>query len=129
LKKKQDHAENSIVTLLSCVKSIPAYRRPVSHYQLQRKTANSLVVHIQCHVSYLSNFELSHLYEIVLTFNPDFDSFHLQYHKVLEMIIKYEYGEEIVAAISTGSPTLSDRKKKEPRDQKEKEYGNQLKTS
>jgi hypothetical protein len=44
------------------------------------------------------------------------------------MIIKYEYGEEIVAAISTGSPTLSDRKKRNIVIKKEKEYVNQLKT-
>ena len=90
-------------TLVSSIKKIPAHRRPVFNTQSRRKSANSLVNHIQCRVSYLSNLEPIQLYEHVLSIYPEFNLFQSQCGELIEIILKHEYGNNVVDVVSTTS--------------------------
>ena len=59
--------------------------------------------HIQCRVSYLSNLEPIQLYEHVLSIYPEFNLFQSQCGELIEIILKHEYGNNVVDVVSTTS--------------------------
>jgi hypothetical protein len=105
LQTLMERIENAFksATLMSSIKKIPAHRRPVFHTQSRRKTANSLVNHIQCRISYLSILEPVRLHEHALSIYPEFNVFQSQCDEVIEIIIKHEYGNDVIDAVSTTS--------------------------
>jgi len=87
--------------LIATLRKIPIHRRPALNAQSRRKTANSVVHHIQCRVSYLNHLSDVALYEHILSFFPKFDTMTASNAQLIKQIVCYEYGNAIESAIST----------------------------
>ena len=91
---------------------IPGHRRPTSHPKSQRKTRNSLADHVLRRVTFLSCLQRTTICQLVLALEP-----RLTFEKepsredLINTVIKYEYGTEILLCLSTPPLSRNDRSK------------------
>ena len=91
----------TLQSLLNNIKKIPVHCCPWYNTLSHRKSSNSLVDPMLCRVSYLFTLDSSLLYEIAFALcYPTLESEALQEH-VIEGIIRYEYGDELIDVISS----------------------------
>jgi len=107
-------------SLLDSIKRIPAYRRPTYDRSSHRKTANIFVDHLLRRLSYLFSLTSSELYEITLALHCYVTSeLDTSSEVLIESIIRYEYSNMLIDAISTPVMDRSEHLKLERRNEKQ----------
>jgi len=102
----------SMQSILTYIKKIPAHRRPPYNLKSQHKTLNSLADHILRRVSYLFSLQTVPICKQVLALDP-----HLLFEEepsrevLVNKIVAYEYGTEILFCLSTSRLSKNDQQK------------------
>ena len=102
----------SMECIITHIMKIPGHRRPTSHPKSQRKTRNSLADHVLRRVTFLSCLQRTTICQLVLALEP-----RLTFEKepsredLINTVIKYEYGTEILLCLSTPPLSRNDRSK------------------
>ena len=97
--------------LLGEIKKLPLHRRPVLFTRSRRKTANSLVDHIQRRVSYLSTLKFIDLLDVALSLYPHFHTTCVNDSDLIHCIIQSEYGSLILDGLTRSVMLIKKDKK------------------
>lgn len=113
--------------LQNLIKQIPIYRRPTSGGRSRKKRANALIYHILCRLCYLCTLDVHTLYQHMLGIQPSTFDLSMTDFEVINEILHYEYGKNIMDALQVEQLTKSERKKLERHELKQERVTNSKK--